>query len=145
MNPMIPEWIFNLPAGSGRLESSELFPGKVVKVDESFFTSLGSGEYRLDQVRQFRVYVQIPTNILDKFPVLRIPEDRDAICAALAHLSQGTILGVPEGEEEVNFILGVAGDLVLFVEHEVEGGKEEFHLHARPMSRLGKKLYMVLT
>ncbi|MEK9182767.1 MAG: hypothetical protein AAB809_01670 [Patescibacteria group bacterium] len=64
------------------------------------------------------------------------------VCALLAHLGgEGAeFLQIPEGQDEINVILGYAVifgvRLVLFVEHELKegGGVEEIHLHVRPLN-----------
>lgn len=48
------------------------------------------------------------------------------------HNGGARLLDIPKGEEEVNIILGYAGDIVYYVEREMEDGEDEIHLHARP-------------
>jgi hypothetical protein len=60
-----------------------------------------------------------------------------------------SVLDIPEGKEEVNLVLGytVTADgreIVLFVEHELEDGVEEIHLHARREDWDGDDVPMVL-
>ena len=64
--------------------------------------------------------------------------DRNQIFAAIEILDSPTgtgskLLQISPGLEEKEVVLGYVGDQVVYLEHELEEGKEEeYHLHKRP-------------
>lgn len=81
-------------------------------------------------------------------PVANLAEkDENVALRALLFLDSrhGTkFLSVPEGDDEMDVVLGYTEDKVLYLEHELEEGKEEYHLHLRPMNPAWKRRIWVL-
>jgi hypothetical protein len=77
-------------------------------------------------------------------------EEANKLLALLRYLAtEGNfLLNIPKREEEVNFVLGYVKeeDLVLFIEHEQEDGKEEeYHLHAcSPLRLRGDQAFVAI-
>jgi hypothetical protein len=139
---------------SGPVDVEGFFPGKTIVIDPEFQELLQSvgAQYasenlscRLSQVGAGYADVSIITalNLAKKDAGL----NWNHICAALSYLGGdgSSILEIPEGEEEVNVILGYssgAGGInsVVFVEHEFEHEVEEFHLHVRQIGQWNDRL-----
>lgn len=134
-----------------------LFPGRKVKVDPMFekFFDVVSLEDTTDYISPWAH--QRGSDIrcfkgdsLDEIfgPATAIAYGDDVWLAdILKHLGGPDFdkLTVPEDEEEFNLVLGFAlidAELqVLFVEHELKGGKEEIHLHARPPAEFKEETF----
>lgn len=138
--------------GLGELNPLDVFPGKVVKIDEPFRDLLGNGEYTICADNVFCVYQteageSVDDVIFRSVSTIGVSLHREHICAFLVYLATdegAKLLVIPEGQDEVNIILGYTNDLVFFVEHEMEHGVEEFHLHARPRNRWKEPYPMVI-
>jgi len=140
---------FILPASSGWVDLGMFFPGKTVKVDQFFrnlISQIGSkyaeGDLRCYVFETAGAGGVNDSAIMETF-ALNLNTDRpdaNKICPILAYLGgEGAgLLQIPEGQEEVNLILGYVYFMgiwfVLFVEHELEKDVEEIHLHVRVLN-----------
>ena len=136
------------PVESEAKPLEELFSGAAVVVDGPFRELLeGVGpRYRLEDPAHFEVwneYLDLEGRTTYLQPSLMMDDlNGHMACALLAYLAKDgkDVLRIPGGYEEINVVLGykvVDGrKLMFYVEHELERGREEYHLHARPVGRL---------
>ncbi len=134
---IVPIWTI-----AGPVNISWMFAGHeaLVKVDErfkEFLKPLGS-TYNHTRIDAKLYQTDGGTNESIK-TIFGIDNDLDPnrLYAVVDHLSRAgfELLTIPEGEEEVNIIIGYADGVVYYVEHEFEDGEREIHLHARPEGR----------
>ena len=147
--------VLEVPPQSGDVNLEGFFPGKVVVVDDLFRRFVNDTVGSRYSTNGFSCGIMDPVsgvNNDDRIVRLfgfNVIADGTKVCAMLAYLGgEGWyVLDIPPGEEEVNLILGYVAinidHLVLFVEHEIEDGVEEIHLHARPLNKWGKDAPMV--
>lgn len=145
------------PSQTGTTDLNRLFPGVKKKIDPQFkkFVSNKYGqayEYEQDEA-QYRLFETLPglntdRHIFDQiYGMAAAALGPQELMANLEFLSQNFLefLSIPEGQEELNFILGYAKDtdlnpmpcFVYFIEHEMENGQQEIHFHARPLNQWG--------
>lgn len=138
------------PAISGQVNYKDLFPGLLTRIDESFSKFIEDGNLGENFSAVEREYYLFQTDeafgsdteIINKFNINELMTP-DELMADLNYLNEegSKLLDIPEGEVEVNLILGYINDietggrLVIFVEHEYKAkdGREEIHFHCRPL------------
>ena len=146
-----------IPATSGNTNLSEYFKNINLKIDPEFTEFIKSAGPTFSN----------PGMILDLFqtmpgknedgiivPYLNIYQDIEPgeACAIIQFLDSPEgekFLTIPEGEEEINIILGYLGDeemvkKVIFIEHEFENGVDEIHLHIRKLDKWGDNNPLVI-
>jgi len=135
-----------IPPSCGSTDFQEFFPGKTVEVDRIFRQLLEDDlQYACGSLhfRMFDVQVDDPNSDDAMVATLGIQHDLDGdtACALLKYFgNEGWChLAIPEGREEVNVVLGYAmvdGMVyVFYLEHELEHGVEEVHLHVRELNQ----------
>lgn len=133
-------------SGNGHSDKlAEMFRGKL-KIDDLLVrTFLTPGEWQSGEI-DFEIF-KAPAGVSDGEIIAALdPQiiDRNRIFLALQILQSrngSVVLNIPHGEEEVEVILGYTEDgCVVYLEHELEGGKdEEYHLHIRPQKTKWKR------
>jgi hypothetical protein len=130
---------------------TEAFSGNRLKVEPGFALFLGNEAWETKALmcRVYEMEVGISDPSIIRMLGITNEIDRDDVRAVLTYLAINWVgkdtLEIPEGEEEVNLILGYQGGWVFFIEHELEPGKEEeFHLHVRPKKEKWKRAPRVL-
>ena len=135
------------------------FPGKKVVVDDLFRQMAMVRPTFKGSPRRYHVYSTwkrwphadtAPPTVTDIEIIARFKVEPwchahfdSGVLAVLAYLGgEGwSLLDIPAGDDEVNLILDyveIEGrGYVAFIEHEIEGGEEEIHLHVRPLNRWG--------
>lgn len=127
---------FILEKQVGKADLDQFFPNfdGIVKLDDSVRAFLRLGLYP-----EFEIAKSFPVKVIrhengGSFKNLlqgwAIMPSRDDVCAVLSYLGTPEgfkLLGIPEGKEEVNILLGFftygTKTLVLHIEHEKENGK----------------------
>ena len=139
---------FVRPEMSGNTNYDHLFKGVKKKTDDFFGRFVNSqGEKFSDGPREYQLFqtgddTRSDSAIISALNICNFvtPGELRATMEYLNTDEGKKLLAIPQGEEEVNFILGYAKDEnekphVLFVEHELEHGEEEIHFHSRPLDR----------
>jgi hypothetical protein len=145
--------VFTIPATNGDAERLfTAFKGKDFQIDPGCMVDVivGSGTETIPwaaaelRCQLFDAGVGVSDDSLIKESLGLSDFNRDNVCSALVLLAtteEGkSALAIPEGQHEVNVILGYTKTSVFFLEHELEPGKEEeFHLHVRPRKAAWKR------
>jgi hypothetical protein len=138
---VVKEFVIPGEMGEGCQILSNIFHGKSIRVDRAFEKLVTVGDDLSCQL------FSVPKGWNDGQIIAWISRNKGInlggikICAVLEYLGNegSSLLDVPEGEKEVNLILGyttVDGvPSVFFVEHEWEQIVEEFHFHVKPMNK----------
>lgn len=148
--------LVSVPISRGSVNLPTFFPGKTLKVDSLFqeFLSMTVGvQYVSPQFNAFLYQTRVGGNndeVMMRTFNINGTLDGNSACAILKHLGGvgSPILEVHPGENERNIVLGYmllrSSAYVLYVEHELEHGVDEVHLHAQSLNRWDRKTPMIL-
>jgi hypothetical protein len=142
---------FTIPAGSGHnFMVMEAFAGARVIIDPGFMAIIG-GQDALAREDLNCLVLEAEVGVSDESIIeeSKVGFEPGKIRAAIFYLGRSedgeVALAIPQGEYEVNLILGYTDCSVLFLEHEIEDGKEEeYHFHIRPRKEKWKRAPRVL-
>lgn len=136
--------LVTVPAAEGTIDLNAFFPGVKVCADPGFKVFIEWTGLRFNTAGRdlkcslFQAEEGESDSVIEKQMHRRFTADAPFFAAVLKFLGgEGSdLLAIPEGAEEVNLVLAYVvipgGKVVLYVEHELEPGKEEeIHLHAR--------------
>lgn len=130
-----------------------MFPGVSLKIDQGFQMFLDKdrrSDLFSDKERRYQFFQTTPeTNqdgdIVEIFNVEELSTPGE-ILANIEYLGRNMqeFLCIPEGQDEVNFILGYGcvnnTPCVFYLEHELEGDNPEIHLHMKRPNMWGNDL-----